>query len=83
MTEDEELDHLRQENQAIQTANQTLREGLLEAIHAIESWQKQVKDLEGVISDLRSPRTDQNPGGPIDQRQSQQQSPCAPVGCVL
>ena len=36
MTKDEELDHLRQENQALHTTNHTLREGLLEAIHAIE-----------------------------------------------
>lgn len=50
MTTDEELERLQQENQALQTTNQTLREGLLEAIHAIESLQKQVNDLHGVIS---------------------------------
>jgi transposase len=50
MNKDEELEHLRQENQALHIANQTLREGLREAIHAMESLQKQVKDLEGVIS---------------------------------
>jgi transposase len=49
MTKDEELEHLRQENQALQTTNQTLREGLLEAIHAIEHLHKQVTELEGVI----------------------------------
>lgn len=50
MTRDEELHHLQQENQALQTANQTLREGLREAIHAIESLQQRVKDLEGVVA---------------------------------
>ncbi len=47
MTMDEELNHLRQENQVLQTTNQTLREGLLEAIHAIEGLLLRVKDLEG------------------------------------
>jgi transposase len=50
MTMDEELNHLRQENQALQTTNQILREGLLEAIHAIEALQQRVKDLEGVVA---------------------------------
>ena len=48
MTKNEE--QLRQENQALHMANRTLREGLREAIHAIEGLQKQVKELEGVIS---------------------------------
>ncbi|GCE28118.1 hypothetical protein KDA_36020 [Dictyobacter alpinus] len=50
MTKDEELNHLRQANEALQTTNQTLREGLREAIHAIESLQQRVKDLEGVVA---------------------------------
>lgn len=50
MTTDEELNHLQQEKQALQTTNQTLREGLLEAIHAIEALQQRVKDLEGVVA---------------------------------
>lgn len=50
MRSDEEQEQLRHENQALQTTNQTLREGLLEAIHAIEALQQQVQDLQGVIS---------------------------------
>ena len=50
MNRDEEQEWLRQEDQALHATNQTLREGLLEAIHASEGLQKQVKELEGVIS---------------------------------
>ncbi len=50
MDKDEELEYLRHENQALQMANQTLREGILEAIHAVEFLQKQIKELEGVIT---------------------------------
>ncbi len=50
MSKDEELVHLRQENQALQAANQTLRECVLESIQAIEALHKQVKELQGVIS---------------------------------
>lgn len=50
MDKDEELEQLRQENQTLQMANQTLREGILEAIHAVELLQKQIKELEGVIT---------------------------------
>ena len=50
MKRNEEQERLRQENQALQTTNQNLREGLLEAIHAIESLQQRVKDLEGVVA---------------------------------
>ncbi len=50
MNRDEEQEWLRQEDQALHETNQTLREGLLEAIHASEGLQKQVKELEGVIS---------------------------------
>jgi transposase len=49
MIQIEEREQLRQENQALHTANQNLREGLLEAIHAIETLQQCVKDLEGVV----------------------------------
>src|SRR6266699_5632282 len=50
MTRDEELDYLRQENQALREAHQMLREGLLEAIQAIKTQQQHVKELEGVIA---------------------------------
>jgi transposase len=50
MNTDEELERLRRENQALQAANQTLRECVRESIQAIEGLQKQVKDLEGVIA---------------------------------
>lgn len=50
MDKDEELEYLQHENQALQVANQTLREGILEAIHAVELLQKQIKELEGVIT---------------------------------
>ncbi|GHO47580.1 hypothetical protein [Ktedonospora formicarum] len=44
MHRDEELKQLQQENQALQTTNEALREGLWEAIHAIETLQQSVKD---------------------------------------
>ncbi len=50
MIQIEELEQLQQENQTMRAANQTLREGLREAIHAIESLQQRVKDLEGVVA---------------------------------
>lgn len=50
MGKDEELEQLRHENKALQVANQTLREGILEAIHAVEVLHKQIKELEGVIT---------------------------------
>src|SRR5689334_19889941 len=50
MNKGEELEHLRQENQALQATNQTLRECVLEAIQAVEAQQKQIKELEGVIA---------------------------------
>ncbi|HEY4386822.1 MAG TPA: transposase [Ktedonobacteraceae bacterium] len=46
MSENEELQYLRQ-------ANQDLREGLKQAIRAIESGQEHVKELEGVITFLQ------------------------------
>src|SRR5450631_2162682 len=46
MSENEELQHLQQ-------ANQDLREGLKQAIRAIESGQERVKELEGVITFLQ------------------------------
>jgi transposase len=50
MSKDEELERLRQENQALQEANQTLREGLLEAIQVIDAHQRRVKELEEVVA---------------------------------
>jgi transposase len=49
MNRDEELERLRQENQALRAANQTLRECVRESIQAIDALHEQVKDLEGVI----------------------------------
>jgi regulator of replication initiation timing len=42
MNKDEELEHLRQENQALHIANQTLREGLREAIHATHGMRNEL-----------------------------------------
>jgi chromosome segregation ATPase len=67
MTENEELQRLRQENRALREvqqskdeelqeshrANQDLREGLKQAIIAIGSGQERVKELEGVITSLQ------------------------------
>jgi len=50
MNKEEELEYLRQENQALQAANQTLRECVLESIQAAKALQKQVKELEAVIT---------------------------------
>lgn len=50
MNKDEELKQLRQENQELQAANQTLRECVQESIQAIGALHKQVKALEGVIA---------------------------------
>ncbi len=50
MSKKEELEQLQQENQSLRTANQTLRESVLESIHAIHALHKQVKELEGVIT---------------------------------
>ena len=50
MDKDEELEQLRHEVQTLQVANQTLREGMLEAIHAVGVLHKQIKELEGVIT---------------------------------
>jgi transposase len=47
---DEELEQLRQENHALRATSQSLREGMLEAISAIERLNQQVKELEGVIT---------------------------------
>src|SRR5258707_9122449 len=67
MTEDEELEQLRQENRALREAlqckdteleqshqaNQDLREGLKQAIIAISAQQERVKVLEGLIDALQ------------------------------
>src|SRR5947208_7776241 len=67
MTKDEELEQLRAEKTVLcerlrrkdeelhqsHQANQDLREGLKEAIMALESQQEQVKALEGLIDSLR------------------------------
>lgn len=50
MNKNEELEQLRQENQALRAANQTLRESVRESIQAIDALHKQVKELEGVIT---------------------------------
>lgn len=50
MSRDEELEQLRQENYDLRRANQSLREGMLEAIKAIEQLNERVKELEGVIT---------------------------------
>ena len=46
MTTEEELDQLRQENRALREVKQELREGLGQAIGAIEALQERVKELE-------------------------------------
>src|SRR5690349_3128021 len=67
MTKDEELEQLRQEKTALlealrgqddelaqaQQANQTLREGLKQAIIAIDAQQERVTTLEGLIASLQ------------------------------
>lgn len=50
MNKDDELEHLRQENQALRKANQTLQECVRESVQAIGSLHKQLKELEAVIA---------------------------------
>jgi transposase len=50
MSTEEELLQLREENQVLRATNQSLREGMLEAITAIERLNQQLKELEGVIT---------------------------------
>jgi len=46
MTTEEKLEQLRQENRALREVKQELREGLGQAIQAIEALQERVKELE-------------------------------------
>jgi transposase len=50
MGKNEDLEQLRQENQALRETNQTLRAGMLEAIQAITQLHKRVEELQGVIT---------------------------------
>ncbi|QBD75590.1 IS66 family transposase [Ktedonosporobacter rubrisoli] len=50
MNKDDELEQLRQENDALRHTNRTLHECVRESIQAIGSLHKQIKELEGVIA---------------------------------